>query len=54
MLANSFGERITTARGERGLLFTGPDDRGVELEVVVAISTDVLTVIHVMPTQYRM
>ena len=53
VLANTFAERVTTTRGEPGLLFVGPDDRGIELEILVVVADDVLTVIHVMPTHYR-
>jgi hypothetical protein len=35
------------------LLYVGPDDRGVELEVVVVVQPDQLLVIHVMPTALR-
>jgi len=52
------GRPVTTERGDSGLLFIGPDDRGVELEVLVAKVTpigkeELLLVIHVMPTALR-
>jgi hypothetical protein len=40
-------------RGDDVWRWVGPDDRGVELEVVALASPDVLLVIHVMPTQFR-
>lgn len=33
--------------------WTGPDDRGVELEVIAVALPDLLLVIHVMPTALR-
>ena len=33
--------------------YVRPDDRGIELEVVVVIQPDQLLVIHVMPTALR-
>lgn len=38
--------------GER-LLWIGPDDRGLDLEVLAIVETDYLLVIHVMPYQFR-
>jgi hypothetical protein len=35
------------------LIWLGPDERGVELEVVAIRLPELLLVIHVMPTQYR-
>ncbi len=35
------------------LLWIGPDDRGVELEVIGIVEPDYLLVIHVMPHQFR-
>ena len=35
------------------LLWIGPDDRGLELEVVAIVEPDQLLVIHVMPRQFR-
>jgi hypothetical protein len=35
------------------LLWVGPDDRGVELEVLAIRLPDLVLVIHVMPTPYR-
>lgn len=35
------------------LVWIGPDDRGVELEVVAIVEPDYLLVIHVMPHQFR-
>lgn len=38
---------------DRAWKWVGADDRGLELEIVAIETTDVLLVIHVMPTQYR-
>jgi hypothetical protein len=35
------------------LVWTGPDDRGIEPEIVALDLEDVLVVIHVMPTSLR-
>lgn len=35
------------------LLWIGPDDRGLELEVIAIVEPDYLLVIHVMPHQFR-
>lgn len=35
------------------LLFTGIDDRGVELEIIAVPLPTFLNIIHVMPTQFR-
>jgi hypothetical protein len=39
-------------RQER-LVWIGPDDRGVGLEVIAIVEPDYLLVIHVMPHQFR-
>lgn len=44
---------ITTADGSEGLLWVGPDDRGLELEVVAVVLPELYLVIHVMPTTLR-
>jgi hypothetical protein len=38
---------------QRSLLWVGPDDRGIELEVIAAVLPDMVLVIHVMPTALR-
>jgi len=43
----------TTSNGNAGLLWIGPDDRGVELEVIAAVLPGRYRVIHVMPTALR-
>lgn len=43
----------TASSGNEALLWTGPDDRGVELEVVAVVLPEVHLVIHVMPTALR-
>jgi hypothetical protein len=35
------------------ITWIGPDDRGIELEVVLVEKPDVFLVIHVMPTNLR-
>ncbi len=44
---------ITTADGSKGLLWVGPDDRGLELEVVAVVLPGLYLVIHVMPTALK-
>lgn len=44
---------ITTADGSEGLLWVGPDDRGLELEIVAAVLPGLYLVIHVMPAALR-
>lgn len=39
--------------GDHTLAWIGPDDRGVELEIVAIEKPDCTLVIHVMPTHYR-
>jgi hypothetical protein len=34
-------------------VWIGPDDRGIDLEIVAVVEPDYLLVIHVMPAQYR-
>lgn len=41
-------------RGEDEYRWTGPDDRGVGLEIAaVVVADDTLLILHVMPTNYR-
>ena len=42
-----------TSSGNQALLWVGPDDRGVELEIVAVVLPDLYLVIHVMPTALR-
>jgi len=35
------------------LLWIGPDDRGLDLEVIAIVEPDYMLVIHVMPHQFR-
>lgn len=44
---------ITTASGSEGLRWAGPDDRGVELEVIAVVLPGLYLVIHVMPTYMK-
>ncbi|MGI8575558.1 MAG: hypothetical protein ACR2MA_09505 [Egibacteraceae bacterium] len=34
-------------------VYVGPDDRGVDLEIVALVEPDYLLVIHVMPANFR-
>lgn len=52
------GQPVSTDRGDRGLLFVGLDDRGLELEIIAAVVNPAerepfLLIIHVMPTELR-
>jgi hypothetical protein len=42
-------DAVTSSR----LLWIGPDDRGLVLEIVAILEPDYLLVIHVMPHHYR-
>ncbi|MDQ2707446.1 MAG: hypothetical protein M3Z25_07325 [Actinomycetota bacterium] len=42
-----------TGQQKDRLTWTGPDDRGVELEIVAVDLPDYLLVIHVMPANFR-
>lgn len=53
VIETSQSTKVTTALGGEGLLWVGPDDRGVELEVVAVVLPDLYLVIHVMPTALR-
>lgn len=35
------------------LLWIGPDDRGLDLEVIAIVEADYMLVIHVMPHRFR-
>jgi len=35
------------------IYFTGPDGRGVELEIVAVVLPRMLLIIHALPTRYR-
>jgi hypothetical protein len=43
----------TPSAGNTALLWIGTDDRGIELEIVAAVLSDLYLVIHVMPTALR-
>ncbi|MGQ0776814.1 MAG: hypothetical protein ACT4NY_20750 [Pseudonocardiales bacterium] len=43
----------TTKAGNEALLWIGPDDRGVQLEIIAAVVADMYLVVHVMPTALR-
>jgi hypothetical protein len=54
VMATQEPEEIVTTQGERGLKYVGPDDRGLELEVIaVELDGGDLLVIHAMPTGLR-
>lgn len=42
-----------TAQGSSAFPWVGPDDRGIELEIVAVILPDLQLIIHVMPTALR-
>jgi len=53
-MATQEPEQIVTAQGERGWKYVGPDERGLELEVIaVELDSGDLLVIHAMPTALR-
>jgi len=45
--------QVATSSGSQALLWAGPDDRGVELEIVAVVLPELYLVIHVMPTAMR-
>lgn len=54
VMATQEPEEIVTVQGERGWKYVGPDDRGLELEVIaVELEGGDLLVIHAMPTALR-
>jgi len=42
-----------TATADARLVWTGEDDRGIELEIVALDLDDAIVVVHVMPTALR-
>jgi hypothetical protein len=46
-------KEVTTTTGNPAFLWVGPDDRGIELEIVAAILPNLYLVVHVMPTALR-
>lgn len=42
-----------TQATDRAWLWVGPDDRGLQLEVIAIETPEMYLVIHVMPTAYR-
>jgi hypothetical protein len=42
-----------TALYDERLVWTGVDDRGIELEIVALVLPDAVVIIHVMPTALR-
>ena len=47
-------ERVAaTDVADARLVWVGPDDRGIELEIVALDLDDVIVVLHVMPTSLR-
>ena len=54
VMARVVPTEIVTNQGEQGWLYVGPDERGVELEVIaVEMEGGDLLVIHAMPVAYR-
>ncbi|MDR0358304.1 MAG: hypothetical protein LBJ87_02410 [bacterium] len=47
------GQPLTTNCGERGTLYVGTDDRGIELEVITVPRGADELVVHSMPTGDR-
>jgi hypothetical protein len=53
-MATQKPEEIVTTQAEPGWKYVGPDDRGLELEVIaVELDGGDLLVIHAMPTALR-
>lgn len=52
-MSNATPLPVTTATGDRALLWIGVDDRGIELEIVAVVLPDTHLVVHVMPTALR-
>jgi hypothetical protein len=52
---NTSDPEVITADGTMNerRLWTGPDDRGLDLEIVAIVEPDYLLVIHVMPHHFR-
>lgn len=46
-------QEVTTATGNPAFLWVGPDDRGIELEIVAVVLPNQYLVVHVMPTALR-
>ena len=47
-------ERVSATKvADARLVCVGPDDRGVELEIVALDLDDMIVVLHVMPTSLR-
>lgn len=53
VMDNQDPTRVSDEEAPDRLVWIGPDDRGLELEVVALDLSDYLLVIHVMPTQLR-
>lgn len=54
VMATQEPQVTVTARGSLGWKYVGPDDRGVELEVIaVELENGDVLVIHAMPTALR-
>lgn len=47
------GRVPATEVADARLVWVGPDDRGIELEIVALDLDDALVVLHVMPTSLR-
>jgi hypothetical protein len=54
MITNTQPVRVAaTEEHDARLVWTGPDDRGIDLEIVALDLPDAVVVIHVMPTALR-
>ncbi len=49
----NLSETVATESTDPKLYLAGPDDRGVELEIVAVVLPRMLLIIHAMPTRYR-
>lgn len=52
-MATTIGHRITTTRGNPGVLWVGADQDGNVLDVIAAFEEDELIVTHVMPHRWK-
>jgi hypothetical protein len=46
-------ETVLSGSTDPKIRFVGPDERGVEIEVVAVVLPGILLVIHAMPTRFR-
>lgn len=53
VMGTTVGVPTLSKRGEHAISWIGPDDRGVDLEILALVVPDGLVVIHVMPHTFR-